>query len=130
MRDDERDGGAPKAMADGEGVLGARPTVGTGRGGARGGCSAGDVASGGGIGVGIVNGINEMEVMGRLGVIIGIGGMLIIRSVGIKIASLRAAMRGVEIHQLGEKHCAESTPQWVWEVFASEEGILNQEQLQ
>jgi hypothetical protein len=37
---------------------------------------------------------------------------------------------GCRIRQLGEKHYAESTPQWVWEVFASEEGILNQERLQ
>ena len=35
MRDGERDGGAAKAMADVKEFLGARPTVGTGRGGAR-----------------------------------------------------------------------------------------------
>jgi hypothetical protein len=66
--------------------LGAGPMVGTGRGGAREGGSAGGVASGGSIGVvvgvGAGNGINEMEKLGRLGVIIGIGGMLIIGSVG------------------------------------------------
>ena len=60
--------------------LGAGPTVGTGRGGAREGDSAGGVASG----IGVGNGINEMENIGRLGVIIGIGGMLIIGSVGWK----------------------------------------------
>jgi hypothetical protein len=62
--------------------LGAGPKVGTGRGGAREGGSAGGVASGVGVGVGVGNRINEMENIGRLGVIIGIGGMLIIGSVG------------------------------------------------
>jgi hypothetical protein len=51
--------------------LGARPTVGTGRSGAREGGSSGGVASGGsigvGVGVGAGTGINEMEKMGRLG---------------------------------------------------------------
>ena len=61
--------------------LGAGPTVGTWRGVAREGGSAGGVASVG-VGVGVGNGINEMENIGRLGVIIGIGGMLIIGSVG------------------------------------------------
>jgi hypothetical protein len=47
--------------------LGARPTVGTGRSGARERGSVGGVASGGGVGVGVGNGINEMENIGRLG---------------------------------------------------------------
>jgi hypothetical protein len=44
--------------------LGAGPTVGTWRGVAREGGSAGDVA---GVGVGVGNGLNEMENIGRLG---------------------------------------------------------------